>query len=117
MENPDTILVFDFGGQYCHLIARRIREQKVYSEIVPCDISPQEVLALRESFNIKGLILSGGPSSVYEKGAPTIDSKVLDLGFPVLGLCYGHQLIAHLLGGEVSRGRKQEYGLAYTGKS
>ena len=66
----DTILVLDFGGQYCHLIGRRIREHGVYSEIVPHDISPEEVAALNEKFNVKGLIFSGGPSSVYEPNAP-----------------------------------------------
>ncbi len=68
----DTILVLDFGGQYCHLIGRRIREHGVYSEIVPHDISPEEVKALNEKFNVKGLILSGGPSSVYEPNAPKL---------------------------------------------
>ena len=66
----DAILVLDFGGQYCNLIARRIREHKVYSEIVPCDITPQEIEELNKTMNVKGLILSGGPWSVYEKDAP-----------------------------------------------
>ena len=71
-EKYDTILVLDFGGQYCHLIGRRIRENSVYSEIVPYDITPEEVKALNEKFNVKGLILSGGPSSVYEPNAPKL---------------------------------------------
>src|SRR5512137_950306 len=88
----DTILVLDFGGQYCHLIGRRIREQGVYSEIVPHDISPKEVAALNEQFNVKGLIFSGGPSSVYEPNAPKLHPLILELNLPILGLCYGHQL-------------------------
>ena len=71
----DTILVLDFGGQYCHLIGRRIREHGVYSEIVPHDITPAEIEALNERFNVKGLILSGGPSSVYEPNAAQIDRR------------------------------------------
>ena len=72
----DAILVLDFGGQYCHLIGRRIREHNVYSEIVPYDISPEKTETLKEKFNIKGLILSGGPASVYEKDAPKCDPKI-----------------------------------------
>ena len=70
----DTILVLDLGGQYCHLIARRIREQQVYSEIIQSDVTPEEVQVLNKKFNVKGMILSGGPSSVYIKNAPKIDS-------------------------------------------
>jgi GMP synthase (glutamine-hydrolysing) len=110
---PDTILVLDFGGQYCHLIARRIREHNVYSEIVPNDISSKEVEALKTRFNIKGLILSGGPQSVYEKNAPKLDKRILDMGFPVLGLCYGHHLIAQIYDGNVKQAKKKEYGIAY----
>ncbi|RJS84881.1 glutamine-hydrolyzing GMP synthase [Candidatus Bathyarchaeota archaeon] len=113
MKNPDAIIVLDFGGQYCHLIARRVREQNVYSEIVPCDVSPNEISALYRNLNVKGLILSGGPSSVYEENAPMINPEILKLELPVLGLCYGHQLIAHLFGGKVTRGEGQEYGLTY----
>ena len=103
----DGILVLDYGGQYCHLIARRIRELSVYSEIAPGDISKEEVLLA--GFSVKGLVLSGGPSSVFE-GGPTIDKRLLDGSIPVLGICYGHQLIAHVLGGKVSRGTKGEFG-------
>jgi GMP synthase (glutamine-hydrolysing) len=109
----DTILVLDFGGQYCHLIGRRIREHGVYSEIVPQDITPEEIKALSEKFNVKGLILSGGPASVYEADAPRMDSDVLDLDLPVLGLCYGQQLIAQVAGGKVEPAVCKEYGIAY----
>jgi GMP synthase (glutamine-hydrolysing) len=108
----DTILVLDFGGQYCHLIAKRIREQRVYSEIVPCDITADEVMRLREQFDVKGLILSGGPSSVYEDDAPRLDPQILDLSLPILGLCYGHQLLVQIFNGRVKRGHKREYGSA-----
>jgi GMP synthase (glutamine-hydrolysing) len=108
----DTILVLDFGGQYCHLIGRRIREHGVFSEIVPHDITKAEVVALNEKFNIKGLILSGGPSSVYEPNAPRIDPEILEMNLPVLGLCYGHQLIAQIVKGKVSRAVCREYGIA-----
>jgi len=110
---PDTIVVLDFGGQYCHLIARRIREQGVYSEILPCDALPEEVLSLSNNLNIKGIIMSGGPSSVYEENAPEFSEGILSLGLPILALCYGHQLIAHLSGGDVKRAEKREYGLTY----
>jgi len=93
-KKPDTILVLDFGGQYTHLIARRIREQKVYSEVVPCDLTVEAIEAKRSQMNIRGLILSGGPSSVYRPGAPKCDPRILDINLPILGICYGHQLIA-----------------------
>ena len=109
----DAVLVVDFGGQYCHLIARRIRELNVYSEIVPSDISREEIEEINRRLQIKGMILSGGPYSVYEPEAPKIDLQILNLGIPILGLCYGHQLIAHLLGGKVMHGAKQEFGIAY----
>lgn len=109
----DTVLVLDFGGQYCHLIGRRVREQGVYSEIVPHDISVEDIKLLSEKFNVKGLILSGGPSSVFDANAPKIDARILDLGLPILGLCYGHQLIAHLTGGRVGPAEVREYGVAY----
>jgi GMP synthase (glutamine-hydrolysing) len=106
----DTILVLDFGGQYCHLIGRRIRENGVYSEIVAHDISPEEVKALDEKFNVKGLILSGGPSSVYEPDAPKVNARILELNLPILGLCYGHQLLAQLTSGKVEPAACKEYG-------
>ena len=109
----DTILVLDFGGQYCHLIGRRIRENEVYSEIVAHDITPDEIKDIENKYKVKGIILSGGPSSVYEKNAPKCDPRILEQGIPILGLCYGHQLIAHLFGGKVGPGKKREYGITY----
>jgi GMP synthase (glutamine-hydrolysing) len=99
------ILVIDFGGQYAHMIGRRIRELKVYSEIRHWSISTGEVKKL----NPEGIIFSGGPSSVYEKNAPAVDGGILKLGIPVLGICYGHHLITKILGGHVISGKK-EYG-------
>jgi GMP synthase (glutamine-hydrolysing) len=107
----DTLLVLDFGGQYCHLIGRRIRENGVYSEIVAHDISPEKVKALCKKFNIKGLILSGGPSSVYEPNAPKLNPRILELNLPILGLCYGHQLLAQLTNGKVQPAACKEYGV------
>jgi len=106
----DTVLVLDFGGQYCHLIARRIREFKVYSEVVRHNTSPKEIAALNERFNVKALILSGGPASVYDRQAPRIDRRILSLNLPILGICYGHQLIALLSGGKVQLGKIKEFG-------
>ncbi|MDO8618811.1 MAG: glutamine-hydrolyzing GMP synthase [Candidatus Daviesbacteria bacterium] len=100
------IAVLDFGGQYAHLITRRVRELGVKSEIFPSDISPKILLEK----DVNGIILSGGPATVYEKGAPTLDKKILDLGIPILGICYGHQLLAYLLGGDVRSGKNKEYG-------
>jgi GMP synthase (glutamine-hydrolysing) len=108
----DTILVLDFGGQYCHLIGRRIREHGVYSEIVPHDISPEEIEALNQKFNVKGLILSGGPSSVYEPNAPKLHPRILEVDLPILGLCYGHQLLAQITSGKVEPAKCKEYGIA-----
>jgi len=108
----DTILVLDFGGQYCHLIGRRIREHGVYSEIVPHDISPEEVATLNEKFNVKGMIFSGGPSSVYEPNAPKLHPRILEVDLPILGLCYGHQLLAQLTGSKVEPATCKEYGIA-----
>ena len=102
----DTVLVVDFGAQYARLIARRVREAHVYSEIVPATISVDEVRARAP----KGIIFSGGPKSVYESPAPTIDAGIYELGIPILGLCYGAQLMARQLGGEVSRTGQGEYG-------
>lgn len=100
------VAVFDFGAQYAQLIARRVREHHVYSEIVPGDISFEELMEL----NPKGLILSGGPKSVNEDGAPQIDPRILSSGIPILGICYGAQLIARELGGLVEKNSKGEYG-------
>ncbi len=108
----DTILVLDFGGQYCHLIARRIRENSVYSEIVTHDITPDGIAKLNEQLNVKGIILSGGPSSVYEENAPKLDSRILDMGLPIMGLCYGHQIIAKLSRGTIDSACCKEYGTA-----
>jgi len=107
----DMILVLDFGGQYSHLIKRRIREENVYAEMTQPEINAKEVTAFDEKYSVKGIILSGGPSSIYERGAPRCDSEILELGIPVLGICYGHQLIAHCLGGKVRRAKKMEYGI------
>src|SRR4030042_5464213 len=108
----DTILVLDFGGQYCHLIGRRIREQGVYSEIIPHDVSPEEIVALNEKFNVKGLIFSGGPSSVYEPNAPKLHLRILEVNLPIIGLCYGHQLLAQVVNGKVEPATCKEYGIA-----
>lgn len=104
----ETVLILDFGGQYTQLIARKVRELGVYSEIVPFNISPQELRAK----NPRGIILSGGPSSVYEEGAPHPDQAVIHMGVPVLGICYGVQLMAYFLGGEVKPSNRREYGHA-----
>ena len=104
----DRILILDFGSQYTQLIARRIREARVYSQILPCTAS----LATIEAYRPKGIILSGGPSSVYDRKAPRIPKEVFDLGVPILGICYGMQLVTHLLGGEVAKANHREYGRA-----
>ena len=100
------MLVIDFGAQYAQLIARRVREANVYSEIVPHTITAAEVAAL----NPAGIVLSGGPSSVYEPGSPTLDPGILKLGIPTLGICYGFQVMAKQLGGEVANTGLREYG-------
>ena len=100
------VLVVDFGAQYAQLIARRVREANVYSEIVPHTITAAEVTAKNPS----GIVLSGGPSSVYEAGSPTLDPGILNLGIPVLGICYGFQVMAQQLGGEVAKTGAREYG-------
>ena len=108
----DVVLVLDFGSQYTHLIAKRVREYKVFSEIVCHDISPDDIRNLQK-FNVKGLILSGGPQSVFEPSSPKINLEILQLNLPVLGLCYGHQLIAFLTGGSVRPTDKREFGITY----
>jgi GMP synthase (glutamine-hydrolysing) len=101
----EKALVVNFGGQYAHLITRRVRERGVYAEVV----QPEDVEAAAEAPDVKAIILSGGPSSVYQEGAPDVSDKIFHLGKPILGICYGHQLIARKLGGVVMRG-KGEYG-------
>src|ERR1044072_9139641 len=100
------ILLFDFGSQYTQVIARRIRECQVYSEIIRFDTPAAEIAALRPN----GVILSGGPASVYDKGAPQLDQNIFSLGVPVLGICYGLMLMAHHLGGRVIFTGRREYG-------
>ena len=102
------VVVLDFGGQYTQLIARRIREQQVFSSILPCTTSMEELMKLEPV----GVVLSGGPSSVYDPEAPKCDPKLLSLGVPVLGICYGMQWITHTLGGKVERAERREYGRA-----
>lgn len=102
----DTVIILDFGSQYTQLIARKIRELGVYSEILPFNCSHERVL----SFNPKGVILSGGPRSVYSEGAPSASIPLFEMGIPVLGICYGLQLIAYLLGGKVRSSPEREYG-------
>ena len=106
--HSERILILDFGSQYTQLIARRVREAKVYCEIFPFNAGLEKIRAFRP----KGLILSGGPSSVYDSGAPLIDQAHLELGIPVLGICYGMQLLTHMLGGAVAKSQKREYGRA-----
>lgn len=102
------IVVLDFGGQYCHLISRRIRDFGVLSEVLPSDTPAEQI---QKDKSIRGIILSGGARSVYESNPPKFDKGVLELGLPVLGICYGHQLIAHVSGGKVVSGKSGEYGL------
>ena len=104
----ETVLVVDFGAQYAQLIARRVREAQVYSEIVPHTITADEVRARAP----KAIILSGGPKSVHVEGSPSLDAAIYDLGVPILGICYGCQLVAQQLGGTVARGGRGEYGRA-----
>jgi GMP synthase (glutamine-hydrolysing) len=105
-QTHSKILILDFGSQYTQVIARRIRECQVYSEIVPFDTPAAKIAALKPN----GLILSGGPASVYDKGAPQLDPEILSLGVPVLGICYGLMLMAHHLGGQVVFTGRREYG-------
>jgi GMP synthase (glutamine-hydrolysing) len=106
--HSEKILILDFGSQTTQLIARRVREARVYCEIHPCTMPLSEVKA----FEPKGIILSGGPASVYAQDAPTMEKGILELGVPVLGICYGMQIMTHLQGGKVARGVKKEYGPA-----
>ncbi|MBU0650359.1 glutamine-hydrolyzing GMP synthase, partial [bacterium] len=104
----EKILIIDFGSQYTQLIARRVRENKVYCEIHPFNMLIKDI----KEFNPKGIILSGSPSSVYEKNAPICDSGIFDLNIPVLGICYGAQIITKIFGGQVEGSDKREYGYA-----
>ena len=105
-SRPRGIVILDFGSQYTQVIARRVRECRVYSEILPHTTKAVDLRKLGAA----GIILSGGPASVYAKGAPKLDKRIFDLGIPVLGICYGMQLIAHNLGGKVERSTHREYG-------
>lgn len=104
----DSVIILDFGSQYSRLIARRVREANVFSEILPFNAPVEKILAHRP----KGIILSGGPSSVYQEGAPHCSAEIFNLGLPILGICYGMQLTTMLLGGEVVRAERREYGKA-----
>lgn len=106
--HQEKILILDFGSQVTQLIARRVREQSVYCEIHPYNIPYSSI----REFSPKGIILSGGPASVYDKDAPHCDARIFDLKVPVLGICYGMQLMTHMLGGKVERSQKREYGRA-----
>ncbi len=108
MSNHQTVLILDFGSQFTQLIARRLRESCVYCEIRPCDLALEEIRRSRPA----GLILSGGPDSVFDRGAPRVDPRVFELGVPILGICYGLQLIARHLGGKVESAAEREYGRA-----
>ena len=104
----DSIVVLDFGGQYTHLISRRIRDLNVFSEVLPAETNPED---LKKIDGLKGVIFSGGAASVYDKDSPKCDEKMLDIGVPILGICYGHQLISFLEKGKVAYGMKGEYGI------
>ena len=105
MADLDKVLVLDFGSQYTQLIARKIRELGVYCEIVLNDVSAEQI----RDTNAKAIVLSGGPASVFEANCPRMDEAILDLGLPTLGICYGMQLLAQMLGGEVERRGGGEY--------
>src|SRR5512142_1232480 len=117
MQHKDTVVILDYGSQYTQLIARRVREAGVYSEIHPCTIGASELKAIAP----KAIILSGGPASVGDADSPQLDKTVLELGVPVLGICYGMQLLAHTLeGGKVAGAKEREYGraeLTFSGQS
>ncbi len=106
MENKELVLIIDFYGQYNQLIARRVRECNVYSEIVPYKISIEDI----KKKNPKGIIFTGGPASVYEENSPKCDERIFELGIPILGICYGMQFMTKTLGGEVKKADKREYG-------
>ncbi|MBV8928346.1 MAG: glutamine-hydrolyzing GMP synthase, partial [Mycobacteriaceae bacterium] len=104
--SPRPVLVVDFGAQYAQLIARRVREARVYSEVIPHSATVEEIKAK----DPQAVVLSGGPASVYAEGAPQLDPKLFDLGVPVFGICYGFQAMAQTLGGTVARTGTSEYG-------
>ena len=106
MKNNELILIIDFYGQYNQLIARRVRECNVYSEIVPFNTSIEKI----KEKNPKGIIFTGGPASVYAENAPMCDKEIFNLGIPILGICYGMQLMTYCLGGKVAKAEKREYG-------
>ena len=106
MKDLEKIIVLDFHGQYNQLIARRVRECNVYSEVLPFDTSIEKI----KEINPKGIIFTGGPASVYEEGSPACDQGIFELGIPILGICYGMQLMSKVLGGNVKKGLKREYG-------
>ena len=107
-KSLEMVVVLDFGGQYNQLIARRVRDLGVYSELMPFNTPVEKIKAMQP----KGIIFSGGPASVYEEGAPKVDPAIFDLGLPILGICYGMQLMSHMLEGKVERAGKREYGKA-----
>ncbi len=104
--SSETVVVLDFGAQYAQLIARKVRQCRVYCEILPFDAPLEQIL----SHNPKGVIFSGGPASVYEVEAPQCAEALFHSGIPILGICYGHQLMAHMLGGKVTPADKREFG-------
>ena len=108
MQRDEVIPILDFGSQFAQLIARRVREKGVYSELVRPDTPAADLKRL----NPKGIILSGGPSSVYDAGAPRCDPAIFDLGIPILGICYGMNLGSEILGGKVQAAKAREYGRA-----
>ncbi|PYV35368.1 MAG: GMP synthase (glutamine-hydrolyzing) [Acidobacteria bacterium] len=107
-QSPRPVVILDFGAQYAQLIARRVREQHVYSVIVPCNVPLEELRKL----NPQAIILSGGPASVYDPGSPSCDDRVFEMRVPILGICYGLQLMSWKLGGKVERAERREYGFA-----
>ena len=106
--HQERVLILDFGSQTTQLIARRVRESHVYCEIHPFNMTLEQI----ENFQPKGIILSGGPSSVHDEDAPLADPKIFKLGVPLLGICYGMQLMAHQMGGAVEKAPRREYGPA-----
>jgi len=113
-KEKDKVVVLDFGGQYSHIIVRRCRELGVYTELLPYEIPIEElkrgIEAEEGTGKIKGIILSGSPFSVHEPGSPSCSFEIIDLSIPILGICYGAQLIAYVKGGVVGEGMKSEFG-------